>query len=376
MTPSSLLARLRANLKTGSRYYLAGLYCELTQKDIFLWAQAIAFKVLVTIVPVIVLATGVIGRVLQRERPFETVAEFSSEFLPLQYSADIVRALQQLQSASATFTLVGIIGLLLSAVTLFTTLRIAVGNVFQEEWHVERSILRGYAFDFRMVVQVGLFFILTLGLTFAIQALNTQGVAFLEQVGLDYAWLTTGWQRTIRTLGLFIPLLLTTTMFFQLLYFIPKPHPPKRSALVGALVTSVLWEAAKFGFALYAANVGQFDRYEAAGGDGFIVGLGKTFGLILAFVFWVYLSGLLLCNGALVTLLHEKRLRQQHPERFRPREEEAVEEAAAEGTVAKKREGPLHDLPPDLPADPEPVGAEAAASARNGASPDVHHTLS
>ena len=375
MTPSPRLTRLRTHLKTGSRYYLAGLYSELTQKDVFLWAQAIAFKVLITIVPVIVLATGVLGQVLQRKQASAAVARFSGEFLPLEYGGAIVRALQELESASSTFTLVGVIGLLLSAITLFTTLRIAVGNVFQEEWHVQRSIVRGYAFDLRMVVQVGLLFILTLGLTFAVQALNAQGVWLLERIGLDYAWLTTGWQRAIRTLGLLIPFLLTTTMFFQLLYFVPKPHPPKRSAFIGALVTSVLWETAKSGFAFYATNVGHFDRYEAAGGDGFIEGLGQTFGLILAFVFWVYLSGLLLCGGALVALLHEKRLRQKHPERFRTREEEAAEEAAAEGTVARKREGLQRDVLPDLPADPEPVGAEAGPPARNGAPSDARPTL-
>ncbi|MGI9173848.1 MAG: YihY/virulence factor BrkB family protein [Rhodothermales bacterium] len=374
MTFSSFLA----GAKSGSKYYLVGLYNELTQKDIFLWAQAIAFKVLVTIVPIIVLATGVAGRVLLSERPFEIVSRFSAEFLPIEYSSDILKALQQLQGASGTITLVGLLGLLLSAITLFTTLRIAVGNVFQEEWHVQRSIVRGYAFDFRMVLQVGLFFVLTIALTISSEALRSGGVELLEQVGLGYAWLTVGWQRTIRTLGLFAPFMLTTLMFFQLLYFVPKPHPPKRSAFIGALVTSVLWEGAKSGFTLYASSIGHFDRY-SGGGDGFIVGLGQAFGLILAFVFWVYFSGLLLCSGALVALLHEKRYRQKHPERFTPREQEAAEEAAAEGRPAKKREGPQHDeVYLDLPPNPPPANrAEAASSeepsrVHNGVLTDVH----
>lgn len=377
MTPSSFLHRLSVkSLKAGAKYYLVGLYNEFSEKEIFLWAQAIAFKALVTIVPVIVLATGVIAQTRLVERPFETVAEFSSEFLPLEYSDTIIRALQQLQSASGTLTIVGAIGLIISAITLFTTLRIAIGSVFQEEWNVRRSIIRGYAFDFRMVVQVGLFFILTISLTIFIQALNTQGVALLELVGLDYAWLTEGWQRTIGTLGLFVPFLLTTTMFFQILYFIPKPHPPKRSAFAGALVTSLVWEAAKFGFTFYASTVGRFDRYRGDG-DGFITGLGQAFGLILAFVFWAYFSGILLCGGATVALLHEKRFRQKCPERFKPREQEAAEQAAAEGTMAKKREAPGRDrLPLDLPDDPEPIGHTAEpAEVRNGASADVRRNL-
>ncbi len=46
-------------------YYAGGLYREINRKDVFLWAQAIAFKVLITIVPVVILATGIFGQMLK-----------------------------------------------------------------------------------------------------------------------------------------------------------------------------------------------------------------------------------------------------------------------------------------------------------------------
>ena len=48
------------------RYYGAGLYRQLNKKNIFLWSQAIAFKVLITVVPVVILATGILAEILEQ----------------------------------------------------------------------------------------------------------------------------------------------------------------------------------------------------------------------------------------------------------------------------------------------------------------------
>ena len=98
-------------------------------------------------------------------------------------------------------------------------------------------------------------------------------------------------------------------MFFLLFTFIPLPHPPRKSALLGAVTTALLWELAKNAFTIYATRAGRFEYGSAEAGDGAVGLLGNTFGLILAFVFWVYYSGVVLCVGAIVALLNEKRHR-------------------------------------------------------------------
>lgn len=75
---------------------------------------------------------------------------------------------------------------------------------------------------------------------------------------------------------------------------------------MGATLTAVLFEAAKNGFRFYAQHVGKFDQWAGDGGEG-LDGLGAVFGLILAFLFWVYLSGLVLIIGAVATGLDERR---------------------------------------------------------------------
>ena len=293
----------RSHLKEASRYYAEGLYREISNKNLFLWAQAIAFKVLVTIVPIVVLATGIAGRVLRGNDAFATVARFIHDFLPPNQSNQLVSFLEQLQQASGTIVGLGGLGLFVSAVSLLITLRVAVSNAFEQDWHEGRSLLRGYLFDVRMVLQVGLFFILTI--SFSVFAQSLMNVAVFETVGLNADWIQEGWTRVIRTLNLFVPFLITTAMFFQLYYLVPKPHPRKRSALSGALIAGVLWEAAKQAFTYYATYVGHFDRYGGSG-EG-LNALGNTFGLIIAFVFWVYFSAIVLMMGAVVASLYEHR---------------------------------------------------------------------
>ncbi len=288
--------RTASSLWTDTKYYAVGLYLELSEKNVFLWAQAIAFKVLVTVVPIVILATGIIGRVLQGKDAFVAVTRFIRELLPGSQSQQLIDFLTQLQDASATIVGIGGIGLFLSAMSLFITLRIAVSNAFEQDWHQQRSLLRGYLFDARMVVQVGILFLLTVGLSVSLPSFVNEVI--IGQLLGPMQWVQWLWGRAIWVTGLLLPLLLTTAMFFQLYYLVPKPSPRKRSALAGALIAAVLWETAKQAFTFYASYVGYGTGTEA---------LGSTFGLIVAFVFWVYFSGVVLMIGAVVASLREHR---------------------------------------------------------------------
>lgn len=293
----------KSDLAESVQYYLRGLYRELTAKNVFLWAQAIAFKVLVTIVPIVILGTGIVGRILQGKDAFATVERFIRGLLPPSQSNEIITFLEQVQTASGTIVGLGGIGLFLSAVSLFITLRIAVSNAFEQNWHQERSLLLGYVFDVRMVLQVGFLFLLTVGLSVGLPTFINNVV--LSDLGDNGAWLRWLWNNVLSMTGLLLPFLITTAMFFQLYYLVPQPHPRKRSALSGALIAGLLWEATKQAFTYYATFVGQFDQYQT-GAEG-LSALGNAFGLIIAFVFWVYFSSIVLMIGAIISSLHEHR---------------------------------------------------------------------
>lgn len=304
------LARRARSGAAGIRYYAAGLGRRFTTAPVFLWAQAIAFKVFVALLPLILLATGVFGLVLRQPNPFETVAGFLQTFLPPQQAGALIEFIGQLQRTSGTLTVVGAGAFLVTVITLFTTLRYVVGEAMGEGRHNTRSVLKGYLFDIRMMVQVGSLFLLSFGLTFSVNLLTAQGAPIADALGLDPVVFERLGRGLIRLLALVVPYAVTWAMLVQLYHFVPRPHPPFRSAFVGAAVAAVVFELAKNGFTLYATYIGDFGRYaESTEGLG---GLGGAFGLILAFVFWIYVSGLILVAGAVVTSLHE---RHHHPRR-------------------------------------------------------------
>ncbi len=307
---SFLLSWVRSALDA-PRYYLAELWRRLNNEPVFIWAQAIAFKVLITILPLILIATGIFGLVLRQPNPFETVADYLTSFLPPGQAAPLIDLMSRLQAASPTLTIVGVIALFVIIVTLFSVLRYVIGTAMGSGRHRYRSVLHGYMFDVRMVVQVGLLFVLSFGLTLGVNYLNTAGQELLLDWGFDRQLLQRGEGRLLAFASLMVPFLLSLFMFWQLFYLIPRPRPPGVSAFFGSFFAAILFDAAKNAFTLYATYLGQFNRY--ASGD---EALGGVFGLVIAFVLWVYFSGLVLIIGAMLTHLHELRTR---PERSRLR---------------------------------------------------------
>lgn len=310
------IGKLVGRITSASEFYLNGILQQFTNKNVFLWAQAVAFKVVVSVVPIFVLGIGIIGGFLRQDKFFETMSNIVGEFLPSSLATYVIQFGQDLQRVSGAVTTIGLVGLLLTALTLFSTLRSVLSNVFKEQWHVHRSPLKAYLFDLRMAAQVGLLFILTLTISIVFQTLQIAEVAFLSGDTVPFIDITHSWPGFVDTVGLFLPYLVSLGMFFQLYYLIPIPRPPKRSVMLGATLAATMWEAAKQLFTHYAARVGAAKYFiDSSNPDGFAA-LSETFGMLVAFVLWSYYSGLVLVIGGIAVVLHESRHRLIRPERF------------------------------------------------------------
>lgn len=271
----------------------------------FFLAQAIAFKSLITVIPVTLFGLGLLGQYFQSRENLELVAGLIKEIVPA-YLDDFILFFEQYQQVETNVTLIGGIGTLIFATVLMNTLCIVISEVFAGDLHKERPFLAQYGFSLRMVLQVGVVFILSVLASLAIQTINAAGLSFIMELGIDKVWVHAGWRRLINMLGIFVPFLLTAAMFFQLFYLIPKPHPPIRSVFIGTATAAVFWELAKALFTIYATNFAFFNRFR----DNMVFGiedLSNTIGLIIAFMVWVYYSGIVLIIGSIVVMLDEKR---------------------------------------------------------------------
>ena len=170
---------------SGPRYYGGGLFKVFTTDPVFLWAQAIAFKTLVTLLPLLLLATGIFGLVLRQEDAFTAVATFLRSFLPPSQSDGLVTLVLRLQESSGALTIFAVIFFFVTVVTMFATLRYVVGAAMGESRHRMRSILGGYLFDVRMMAQVGSLFVLSFVITATARFLSVQSGALARGAGLD-----------------------------------------------------------------------------------------------------------------------------------------------------------------------------------------------
>ena len=77
-------------------------------------------------------------------------------------------------------------------------------------------------------------------------------------------------------------------LLFLLYALMPNTHVAVRAAAIGSGVGSLLWEAAKYGFQLYVAKAVPYSLY-------------GSIGLIPLFLFWIYITWLIVLFGLILT---------------------------------------------------------------------------
>lgn len=87
----------------------------------------------------------------------------------------------------------------------------------------------------------------------------------------------------------FLSILASWVLLFLVYALMPNTHVSVRAAMLGSLVASLLWEAAKFGFAIYVNNALPYSA------------LYGSIGLIPLFLFWIYVTWLIILFGLVLT---------------------------------------------------------------------------
>ena len=182
--------------------------------------------------------------------------------------------------AEVSFTSIGIVGLVLliwAAIGLVATVEDVFNQVFVAP--------HGRSWTMRVVIYWA---VITLGpvLIGLSLWLTGQVLAWIEDVGAYLPGFAEWTLDALSRLAAFFATWLLMTLLYVLL---PNTSVKLRSAVIGALVAAVLWEVAKWGFQLYLTNaVGYSALY-------------GTLGLIPLFLFWVYLTWLIVLFGLELT---------------------------------------------------------------------------
>ncbi len=247
-------------------------------------ASGLAFSLLLYSIPLALIMISVLGyTVLESEQAMEEVQSVIRQFLPRSQEAFV----ENVAAVVADRGLLGMVGFgsfLVFSTTVFGSIRHVLNIVFQAG--PARSLLRGTAQDFLMMV----FCIALLFLTIGVASLFT----VLGHLGDVVPWGAPLWSGGLRLAGKLTGLLLAGSLIMGLYRFSPARTLSLRSLAVGAIVMVVLFELARQAFALYV----EFAQATIA--------LYGVLGAFLFFFLWLYYASVVFVLGAEVGWAYEQ----------------------------------------------------------------------
>jgi membrane protein len=239
----------------------------------FLLSSGITFNLLIGLIPLTLLLVALGGSYLFTDREvLDHLAHYLEEMFPA-LDQDLMDGILLIIRDRRVVGTLGIGALMLTATSVFSSLRTALNIVFQVE--KPQGLLRGKATDVLMLFLAGVFHMVSIGMTSATAYFVTHGFSHLLSTG--------------GTLSLFVKYLIPFFFTFWMFFFIYKIAPNRRihfmTALQATCFTSLFWELAKQFFGWYVVNVGRFSL---------VYGSLST---LIIFVLWVYYSSAILILG-------------------------------------------------------------------------------
>lgn len=262
--------------------------------NIFFLSGAIAFNILLAAVPFVLLLLSGVGYLLNQSaaQSAESLWTFIHTLLPPHAEvpdSPIYKLVNDVIRARGAVGLYGLIGFVWFSTRLFGTLRSVLAEVFDIEQ--ERSIIAGKLFDVQITVVSTVLFVGYTALNAYLRLATTRGIEVLQRFGLQPSLMG----RLTYAVGSTIALAFIVLMFFALYKFLPNRKIRWQSALLAAIVTSVLFEIAKILFTTY---VGRFKP------GGLYTG---TLYALVVIVFWVYYAAMIFILGGEVGRVYELR---------------------------------------------------------------------
>ena len=235
---------------------------------------ALAFTTLFSLVPLTAAVLGILSAfpvfALWREQLSNFVFD---NFVPA--AGKVVQTyLTQFADNASKATAIGVLVLLFSAVSLMTSIEDAYNRI----WHVPNSRTA--------VARVLMYWAaLSLGPLLLIAALGVSSYVFALPL-IDAA--ESEFALKARLLSV-LPLLLTWFALASSYVVIPNRAVRVRDAIIGGAVAALLFELAKYGFAVYVSTYASFEQVYG------------TLAMAPIFLFWIYLSWIIVLLGASIT---------------------------------------------------------------------------
>ncbi|MBI4590210.1 MAG: YihY/virulence factor BrkB family protein [Candidatus Rokubacteria bacterium] len=238
----------------------------------FFLAAGLSFYFLICLIPLLFLIVSLAGFILSSETATRQVVNQLTPIVPV-YQKEVTRTLLRIADTRTVSGILGTVILIVFSTQLFAATRLVLDRILGVKRG--RGFFKGMLVDTLMIFVIGILCLAALGVTDLFTWLK---VFVFRPAKVPPEWV----QYMSITLGIG----LATAMFYLLYHYLPHRRIPRGAALAGALLASVLWEAAKQLFRLYIVTAGVYDQ---------IYG---PLGVLVAFVMFVYYSAIVFVLGA------------------------------------------------------------------------------
>lgn len=196
---------------------------------------------------------------------------------------EIIKNIQQTQ-ATTTGAIIGTVVLIIGATGVFTEMQDSINYIWSVKAKPKKSWLKfliNRALSFSLVVGLGFMLLVSLIINALLNLLSKEIVELFPNFSIEvFQWVNSG-----------ITLVVITALFMVIYKVLPDAVISWRDAMIGAIVTSLLFLGGKFLIGLYLGRSN----------------LGVTFGAaasIILLLSWVYYSALILYFGAEFTKMY------------------------------------------------------------------------
>jgi len=277
------------------RDYLKRIWDNSAEDNVLFLAGGIAFNILLAAIPFLLLLIGGLTYVLPAisdTDPTAAVDAFVDRLLPLHTestSSTIHTMLADVLRTRGTVTIYSAVLFTWLSTRLFGSLRTALAEVFDIE--NERSIIRGKIFDFQITLVSTVLFVASTVVSTYLTLATTRGISVLVEYGVrkDVMGQFEYW------LGRGLAFVFITMMFFALYKYLPIRRVRTRTALLAAVFSGVLFEAAKQVFRVVIRSMNPSSLYTG------------TIAALVIIVVWVYYAALIFLIGGEVGQVYELR---------------------------------------------------------------------
>lgn len=242
-------------------------------------AAALAFYTLFSLFPLLLTVVAVGSFFMDQSVVERTLINLLPTMIPVSQDF-IISNVQQVFTNRGAITILAFLGLIWSGTSVFTVIIRNINSAWPEA--APRSYIRMRLWSMAIVAALAILLIIS---SFTITFKN-----LMVNLGLGQLIVEVG---TFFSSALFVtifPNLIRMVIFFGLYYWTPQIKVKKMAALIGAVVTAIIWQLISTLFSSYLGSA--LARYEVIYGS-----LGK----IVVLLSWIYFSAYIVLWGAHLT---------------------------------------------------------------------------